>query len=189
MSLGEFDLNCNFLGTLHTLENSMWNGRLALLCIVWSYERISYPFSIVHANAVRSRWYLTGYGYRMWNTARRSLWRYEGNIQVAFPLEFLLKICDYFILVTFQGEYYQLDNLSFLIVRNSGHLLPMDLPGPALQMIHRCACWNYCSDNKVATYVFPCEYVDSLIMLALRIRSCCQSALTWTMLMPFRPQS
>lgn len=24
---GEFDLNCNFLGTLHTLEDNLWEGR------------------------------------------------------------------------------------------------------------------------------------------------------------------
>ena len=35
------------------------------------------------------------------------------------------------------GEVFQLDNLVFLIVRNSGHLLPMDVPEAALDMITR----------------------------------------------------
>jgi len=36
------------------------------------------------------------------------------------------------------GEYFSIDDVfSFLIVRNSGHLLPMDLPSTALEMLER----------------------------------------------------
>lgn len=76
---GEFDLNCNTLGTLHVLEAHSWNEM-------------------------------------RWNSASRSLWKYNNDVA---------------------GEHFSLDNLSFLIVRNSGHLLPMDLPANALDMINR----------------------------------------------------
>jgi hypothetical protein len=36
------------------------------------------------------------------------------------------------------GEYFDMDNMfSFLIVRNSGHLLPMDIPATAMEMLRR----------------------------------------------------
>lgn len=76
---GEFDLNCNFLGVLHTLEANEWGG---------------VP----------------------WKQATRSLWKYGGDVA---------------------GEHFNIDKLSFLIVRNSGHLLPMDQPAAALDMLRR----------------------------------------------------
>ncbi len=76
---GEFDLNCNTLGTLHVLEAHSWNQK-------------------------------------RWNSASRGLWKYKNDVA---------------------GEHFNLDSLSFLIVRNSGHLLPMDLPANALDMINR----------------------------------------------------
>jgi hypothetical protein len=77
---GELDLNCNTLGTLHTLEHNSWRKR-------------------------------------NWEDADRGLWKTENN-EVA-------------------GEYFHFDNIfSFLIVRNSGHLLPMDKPKIALEMLH-----------------------------------------------------
>jgi len=57
-----------------------------------------------------------------WSSAKRFLWRYGGDVA---------------------GEYFTIDSkMSFLIVRNSGHLLPMDVPSTALEMI------NKFSDNK-----------------------------------------
>eukprot|EP01033_Poteriospumella_lacustris_P009692 gene9692-6935_t len=78
---GEFDLNCNTLGTLHTLEHNWWRGR-------------------------------------PWEEAERGLWRTDdGDVG---------------------GEYFHFDEVfSFLIVRNSGHLLPMDQPAVALAMLTR----------------------------------------------------
>lgn len=34
---GEFDLNCNTLGTQHTLENNWWRGRYCILCFVFLF--------------------------------------------------------------------------------------------------------------------------------------------------------
>ncbi|CAE7760255.1 unnamed protein product, partial [Symbiodinium microadriaticum] len=76
---GEFDLNCNFIGTLNTLEDNLWDGR-------------------------------------QWKEASRALYVVDGDGR---------------------GMHYQLGKLSFLIVKNSGHLLPMDQPAVALDMISR----------------------------------------------------
>lgn len=92
---GEFDLNCNTLGTLHTLEHNTWRKK-------------------------------------NWNEAERSLWRFENDVA---------------------GEYFTFDNaFSFLIVRNSGHLLPMDLPQQALEMIRR-----FIDDESFADTPLPSE--------------------------------
>ena len=55
---------------------------------------------------------------RPWSSATRSLWRFEGDVA---------------------GEHMTLGDgkFSFLIVRNSGHLLPMDIPRQALDMFQR----------------------------------------------------
>jgi Serine carboxypeptidase len=55
---------------------------------------------------------------KRWTGATRALWKFGEEVA---------------------GEYFKLDQtkLSFLIVRNSGHLLPMDLPAQALDMISR----------------------------------------------------
>ena len=103
---GEFDLNCNFLGTQHTLERNLWGKNRNL----------------------------------EWKDAHRSLWVVEGNVA---------------------GKHYELGNLSFLIVSgagslysctfnvcdrstpvlisfpNLGHLMPMDKPRQALDMLTR----------------------------------------------------
>eukprot|EP01038_Epipyxis_sp_PR26KG_P004454 gene4454-6299_t len=77
---GEFDMNCNTLGTLHTLEANHWLGQ-------------------------------------PWSHAKRYLWKFNGDVA---------------------GEYFSINELmTFLIVRNSGHLFPMDLPAIALDMITR----------------------------------------------------
>lgn len=56
-------------------------------------------------------------GKRAWSTAARGLWRFGGDVA---------------------GEYSTLDEkFSFLVVRNSGHLLPMDLPAASLDMLRR----------------------------------------------------
>lgn len=79
---GEFDLNCNFLGTQHTLERNLWGSQAD----------------------------------KEWSNAERSLWFVNGDIA---------------------GQHYQLGNLSFLIVEGAGHLMPMDRPSQALDMLHR----------------------------------------------------
>lgn len=77
---GEADLNCNTLGTLHTLEANAWLGT-------------------------------------PWSCATRALWRFDGDVA---------------------GEYFNIgDSFAFLIVRNSGHLLPMDKPATALEMLRK----------------------------------------------------
>jgi len=79
---GEFDLNCNTLGTLHTLEANTWLGR-------------------------------------QWSEAKRGLWKFNGDVS---------------------GEYFSIgdnEEFAFLIVRKSGHMLPMDVPGQALDMLLR----------------------------------------------------
>jgi hypothetical protein len=53
---------------------------------------------------------------RRFSSASRSLWKFGEDVA---------------------GEYHNLDKLSFLVVRNSGHLLPMDLPEVALDMLDR----------------------------------------------------
>jgi carboxypeptidase C (cathepsin A) len=55
---------------------------------------------------------------RPWSSATRSLWRFQGDVA---------------------GEHMTLGDgkFSFLIVRNSGHLLPMDIPAQALDMLQR----------------------------------------------------
>eukprot|EP01041_Mallomonas_annulata_P003654 gene3654-7281_t len=54
---------------------------------------------------------------RPWNTANRSLWKFANDVG---------------------GEYFNIgDAFSFLIVRNSGHLLPMDMPALALEMLRK----------------------------------------------------
>jgi hypothetical protein len=56
-------------------------------------------------------------GGHSWSSAVRSLWLYGGDVA---------------------GEYFYLGKyLSYLIVRKSGHLLPMDLPDVALEMLRR----------------------------------------------------
>lgn len=106
---GEFDINCNTLGTLHTLEANKWLGRSVLLTpilLLQLYWRLcNHP--IVYS-------YCIG---RAWNEAARSLWVVDDDVA---------------------GEYFTMDGVfSFLIVRNSGHLLPMDLPHVALDMLQR----------------------------------------------------
>lgn len=98
---GEFDLNCNTLGTLHTLEHNWWRGRYVAL----SPARVAVFIGLDVA-------------YRPWEEAERGLWRTEdGDVG---------------------GEYFHFDEVfSFLIVRNSGHLLPMDKPAVALAMLTR----------------------------------------------------
>ena len=100
---GEFDLNTNFLGTLHVLEGHHW------------YED------------------------RRWTTASRSLWKFGSDVA---------------------GEYFRLSDLSFLIVRNSGHLLPMDLPSHALDLIQR-----FVNDVTFADLPLPKEdeYYDQMV--------------------------
>ena len=76
----EFDLNCNTLGTLHTLESNRWRNKV-------------------------------------WSKAERSLWKSQGDVA---------------------GEYFTIDDIfAFMIVRNSGHLMPMDIPLLALDMLDR----------------------------------------------------
>jgi carboxypeptidase C (cathepsin A) len=53
---------------------------------------------------------------RDWASAERSLYRFKDNVA---------------------GEYSNIDGFAFLIVRNAGHLLPMDLPATALDMLNR----------------------------------------------------
>lgn len=92
---GEFDLNCNTLGTLHTLEHNQWRKK-------------------------------------NWDEAERSLWRFQNDVA---------------------GEYFTFDDaFSFLIVRNSGHLLPMDLPQQALEMMRR-----FLNDESFADTPLPSE--------------------------------
>jgi hypothetical protein len=74
---GEFDLNCNFLGTQETLQSHLWNGR-------------------------------------QWKEASRSLYKVEEDVK---------------------GEHFQLNNLQFLIVRNSG-LLPSCPPLPLCDLLY-----------------------------------------------------
>jgi hypothetical protein len=51
------------------------------------------------------------------------------------------------------GEYFSFDNIfNFLIVRNSGHLLPMDKPKTALQMIK-----TFIEDQSFADVSLPKE--------------------------------
>ncbi len=92
---GEFDLNCNTLGTLHTLEANYWR-------------------------------------HQAWEMANRSLWKYPEDVA---------------------GEYFTMNDIfSLLIVRNSGHLLPMDLPATALDMITR-----FINDRTFADILLPSE--------------------------------
>lgn len=76
-----------------------------------------------------------------WNEASRSLFRFNGDVA---------------------GEHFQLGKLSFLIVRNSGHLLPMDIPAAALEMIHR-----FINDVSFADTKLPSEqdYLEQLYRL------------------------
>lgn len=91
---GEFDLNCNFLGTQHVLETNEWLGR-------------------------------------SWATAERALWRVGNDVA---------------------GEYSNIGSFAFLIVRNSGHLLPMDVPVAALDMIRR-----FLNDASFRDVVLPSD--------------------------------
>lgn len=79
---GEYDLNCNFLGTQHTLERNLW-GR----------DR-NIP----------------------WSHAKRALWEVDGDVA---------------------GQHYQLGNVSFLIIKGAGHLVPMDKPKSSYDMLTR----------------------------------------------------
>lgn len=93
---GEFDMNCNTLGTLHTLEANKWRNKY-------------------------------------WEEADRSLWVYGKDVA---------------------GEYFTMDEgvFSFLIVRNSGHLLPMDLPEASLEMLRK-----FISGESFADKILPRE--------------------------------
>eukprot|EP01032_Pedospumella_encystans_P012048 gene12048-13965_t len=92
---GELDLNCNTLGTLHTLEANQWRNK-------------------------------------PWSHAERSLWKYQNDVA---------------------GEYFTMDDVfSFLIVRNSGHLMPMDLPAISLDLIMR-----FVHGKTFADQVLPSE--------------------------------
>lgn len=53
---------------------------------------------------------------KQWSSAERALWRVQDTVM---------------------GEVFELDNLMFLIVRNAGHLLPMDVPATALELLTR----------------------------------------------------
>lgn len=78
-STGEFDLNCNTLGTLHTLENAMWAGRFG--CEYHGTDAYFYIY-VLYLPAV----------FRMWNTAKRSLWRFQKDIQV-WPTQIFTRCC------------------------------------------------------------------------------------------------
>lgn len=56
------------------------------------------------------------WGGKQWSSAERGLWRVRDSVA---------------------GEVFELDNLMFIIVRNAGHLLPMDVPATALDMLSR----------------------------------------------------
>jgi hypothetical protein len=101
---GEFDMNCNTLGTLHTLEANVWRRR-------------------------------------HWYEAQRALWKFRTDVA---------------------GEYFTMDDVfSFLIVRNSGHLLPMDLPATALEMVKK-----FIQKKTFADVILPSEayYMDEVKM-------------------------
>jgi len=68
-----------------------------------------------------------------WSSADRSLWKFNGEVA---------------------GEYNTLENgkFSFLIVRNSGHLLPMDIPAPALDMLDR-----FVNDKSFSDVALPSD--------------------------------
>jgi len=68
---------------------------------------------------------------RPWTSAARSLWRFNGDVA---------------------GEHFSIDNFAFLIVRNSGHLLPMDVPQQALDLLVR-----FINDQSFADVVLPSE--------------------------------
>ena len=72
-------------------------------------------------------------GGRAWSTAERSLWRFSGDVA---------------------GTYQTLNNgkFSFLVVRNGGHLLPMDLPAASLEMLRRFLNDESFSDVKLPSY-------------------------------------
>lgn len=77
---------------------------------------------------------------RRWSAAERSLWFYGGDVA---------------------GEYFTLEGsgLTFLVVRNSGHLLPMDVPEKALDMINR-----FISDSSFADkFLLPEKYYLDLL--------------------------
>lgn len=82
------------------------------------------------------------WGGQRWSSASRSLWKMGREVA---------------------GEYFNLENLSFLIVRNSGHLLPMDIPATALEMIDR-----FSSDVTFADVSLPSEkeYLEKLYRLS-----------------------
>jgi len=117
---GEFDLNCNTLGTLHTLEANYWRDG------------------------------------RPWATAERSLWRHAGGEEVS-------------------GEYFTMDDgiFSFLIVRNSGHLMPMDRPSAALDMITR-----FMNNTSFADTPLPSEqsYIEQMLLPAAGMTSMASSS-------------
>lgn len=69
---------------------------------------------------------------RSWASAARALWQFNGDVA---------------------GEYMSIDEkFSFLIVRNSGHLLPMNLPAASLEMLHR-----FLSNSTFADVRLPSE--------------------------------
>ena len=66
---------------------------------------------------------------------------------------FVFILIYYYILLAIIGEYFSMDDIfSFLIVRNSGHLLPMDIPRTALEMIRK-----FIHNEQFADLVLPNE--------------------------------
>lgn len=68
---------------------------------------------------------------KQWDDAERSLWKYNNDVA---------------------AEYFTLDQLALLVVRNSGHLLPMDLPDTALEMLRK-----FMDNESFATTPLPSE--------------------------------
>ncbi|RYH05386.1 hypothetical protein EON65_44870, partial [archaeon] len=100
--------------------------------------------------------------YRAWKTADRSLWKFNNDVAgklLAFKYHTHMHIEIYtstqstLYFSTCAGEYFTMESIfSFLIVRNSGHLLPMDLPATALEMLDR-----FIHDRSFADHPLPSE--------------------------------
>jgi carboxypeptidase C (cathepsin A) len=99
---GEFDLNCNFIGTLRLLESNSWLGRA-------------------------------------WNTATRALWLVGGEIA---------------------GEYFNIDRLHYIIVRNCGHMVPTDVPVQALDMLRR-----FLNEESFIDHALPSDGMHTILYI------------------------
>jgi carboxypeptidase C (cathepsin A) len=92
------------------IKTMLYNGEHDLTCNFLGAE-----------NVLNSRTWFNG---RQWSEAKRSLLRSPAIGQAMDTVDV-------------SAEYFQLDKLSFAIVRNSGHLVPMNQPVVALDLINR----------------------------------------------------